>query len=188
MFFIQDTKKLIKQTMKIIMMLSFMNFVSFVAGDSLGWVSKQMDWVFLRIEPIFGKNWSTIMLLLKFSNQNWKFCHPYGPYNMINMVFVILKSENAGYFFKYQTRSSDGLWIAVFQQTEFQPCFTKIGFQIWFENAVLFGHLNFYQIWNPWIVYRQRVFQNISFVSIISNDSFGFDFKKLYIAPLRWQS
>ena len=34
--FIQDTKKLIKQTMKMFMMLNLMNFVSFVAGDSLG--------------------------------------------------------------------------------------------------------------------------------------------------------
>ena len=31
--------------MKMIMMLSLMNFVSFVAGESLGWVSKQIDWV-----------------------------------------------------------------------------------------------------------------------------------------------
>ena len=86
-----------------IMMLSLMNFVSFVAGDSLGWVSKQMDWVFfLRTKPMFFPSNFT-MLVIDFKTPKSfleiftpKFCHPYQMGRMI-------------------------IWYDSYQQTFFKP-------------------------------------------------------------------
>ena len=92
--------------MKMIIGLSLLNFITIVAGDSLGWVNNQTD---CNIDyNTFTKT--------AFIKDIFKFFKIIDIFWVINMAQyrVILKSKHAWFVSKYESTNSVNIWIKVF--------------------------------------------------------------------------